>query len=280
MKACLSFLPVEKRCYNLVVSKLYKTEGIVLKHSYMGEADALLSIYTPFMGKLRAVARGVKRSRSRLGGHLEPLTYCSMMLARGRNLDIISGCETLESFMPLRADLWLMSCGLYVSELTDRLGIGDTENRTLFQLLLNTLRSLSNGVDPGVLLRYFEFRSMACSGYLPEIWRCVACNCTLQMASHLFSAPDGGLLCPDCRPADGSARTTSVDAIKVLRFFGRNQHPAVSKLKLKANVMKEIEGLMQGYVTYVLDQQVNSARWLHELRDSKERNQDDTTKVS
>jgi DNA repair protein RecO (recombination protein O) len=261
------------------VPRLYKTEGIVLKHMYTGEADAVLSIYTPFLGKLRAVARGVKRSKSRMGGHLEPLTHCSMMLVKGRNLDIISGCETLESFMPLRADLWLMSCGLYVAELTDRLGVEDTENRRLFQLLLNTLQSLSSGVDPGVTLRYFELRSMACSGYLPELWRCVVCNRTLEMASHLFSASAGGLLCSNCRTAGGLSRTISVDAIKVLRFFSRNESTSVNKLRLKTNVIQEIEGLMQGYVTYVLDQEVNSARWLHELRNSEERTIGGTTKL-
>ncbi len=199
---------------------------------------------------------------------MEPLNHCSIMLARGRSLDIISGCDTLETFMPLRANLWLMSCGLYVAELTDRLGVEGTENRSLFQLLLNTLRSLSDGVHPGIALRYFDFRSMACSGYLPEIWRCVACGCALEMGSHQFSAPAGGLLCPDCAPALSSLQMISVNAIKVLRFFSRNDFSAIARLKLKPDVMREIEVVMQNYVTYVLDQEVNSAKWLNKLRGS------------
>lgn len=250
------------------MSRLYKTEAIVLKHSYVGEADAVLSIYTPDVGKLRAVARGAKRSKSRLAGHLEPLNYCSIMLARGRNLDIISGCDTIETFMPLKANLWLMSCGLYAAELTDRLGIEGAANRRLFHLLLNTLRSLANGVHPEIALRYFDFRSTACSGYLPEIWRCVNCGRSLKMASHQFSAPAGGLLCPNCGPEHASLKTISVDAIKVLRYFSRKDFPAIAKLKLKPEVIREIEGIMQYYVTYVLDQEVNSARWLAKLRDS------------
>ncbi|MBM4444836.1 MAG: DNA repair protein RecO [Chloroflexi bacterium] len=248
------------------MSRLYKTQGVILSHSYVGEADALLSIYTPFLGKLRAVARGVKRSKSRMAGHLEPLTHCSLMLARGRNLDIISGCDTIEAFAPLKASLWLTSCGLYAAELTDRMGVEGTENRRLFQLLLGTLQSLSSGVEPSTVLRYFEFRSMACSGYLPEIWRCVACGHSLEMAAHSFSPTAGGLLCPQCRPANGSARTVSVRAIKVLRFFSRQGLAAVARLRLKPEVLREIEGLMQLYVTYVLDQEVNSARWLRALQ--------------
>jgi DNA repair protein RecO (recombination protein O) len=167
-----------------------------------------------------------------------------------------------------------------VAELTDRLGVEDAENRRLFQLLLSTLRSLSSGVDSGVTLRYFEFRSMACSGYLPELWRCVVCNRTLEMASHLFSASAGGLLCSNCRTAGGLYRTISVDAIKVLRFFSRNEPTSVNKLRLKTGVMQEIEALMQGYVTYVLDQEVNSAKWLHELSHSGKRTIGGTTKLA
>ena len=256
------------------MSRLYKTQGVILSHSYVGEADALLSIYTPFLGKLRAVARGVKRPKSRLAGHLEPLTHCSLMLARGRNLDIISGCDTIEAFAPLKASLWLTSCGLYVAELTDRLGMEGTENRKLFQLLLNTLQSLRQGVEPSTVLRYFEFRSMACSGYLPEVWRCVACGHSLEMESHAFSPPAGGLLCPQCRPGNSSGRTASVRAIKVLRYFSRHGLSAVARLRLKAEVLREIEGLMQLYVTYTLDQEVNSAKWLRTLQASGEDKQD------
>ncbi len=112
------------------MSRLYKTEGIVLKHSYVREADALLTLCTPFLGKLKAVARGVRRPKSRLAGHVEPLTYCSMMLAEGRNLDIVAGCETLDAFMSLRADLGLLSCGLYIAEVTDQLAMEGAQNRS------------------------------------------------------------------------------------------------------------------------------------------------------
>jgi DNA repair protein RecO (recombination protein O) len=192
------------------------------------------------------------------------------MLARGRNLDIISGCDTIEAFAPLRASLWLTSCGLYVAELTDRLGMEGTENRKLFQLLLNTLQSLSQRVEPSTVLRYFEFRSMACSGYLPEVWRCVACGHSLEMAPHAFSPSAGGLLCPQCRPANGPSRTISVGGIKVLRFFSRHGLPAVARLRLKEGVLRELEGLMQLYVTYTIDREVNSAKWLRTLEASGE----------
>src|SRR5512136_729905 len=248
------------------MSRLYKTEGVVLKHSYIGEADDLLTFCTPDRGKLRAVARGVRRPKSRLAGHLEPLTYCTMMLAEGRTLDVVSGCEALDSFQSIRSDLWLVSCGLYVADLTDRLSAEGAENQPLFHLLLNALRSLADGVDPNLVLRYFEFHSLACSGYLPELWKCVLCHRQLEATTNYFSPAAAGLLCPGCRGKEGLDRPTSVESVKVLRFLAQNEYSALTKLKLKPHLAREIEDLMQGYVTYVLDREVASARWLRQLR--------------
>jgi len=248
------------------MSRLYKTEGVVLKHSYTGEADALLTFCTPERGKLRAIARGVRRPKSRLAGHLEPLTHCTMMLAEGRNFDIVSGCETLDSFQAVRSDLWLLSCSLYVADLTDRLSAEGAENRPLYRLLLSALHSLSGGVDPALVLRYFELRSLACSGYLPELWKCVLCHRKLEATTNYFSPAAAGLLCPDCRGKEGLDRPTSVDTVKVLRFFAQNECSALTRLRLKPRQASEIEDLMQGYVTYILDREVASAKWLRQLR--------------
>ncbi len=248
------------------MARLYKTEGIVLKHLYIGEADAVVTICTAERGKLRAIARGVRRPKSRLAGHLEPLTHCSIMLAEGRNFDIVSGCETLDSFQDMRADLWLLSCGLYVADVTNRLSVEDAENRSLFHLLVNALHLLSNSVDPAVVLRYFELHSLGCSGFLPELWECVLCHRKLEVRTNYFSPAAAGLLCPDCRSKEGLTRAASVEAIKVLRFLAQSECSVLSRLKLKPSLAKEIEDIMQGYVTYVLDREVASAKWLRQLR--------------
>jgi DNA repair protein RecO (recombination protein O) len=248
------------------MSRLYKTEGVVIKRLYTGEADAILTFCTPERGKLRAIARGVRRPRSRLAGHLEPLTRCTLMLAEGRSFDIVSGCETLDSFPALRSDLWLLSCGLYAADLADRLSAEGAENRPLFRLLVSALDSIDRGVDPALVLRYFEFHSLACSGYLPELWECALCHRQLEATTNYFSPAAAGLLCPDCRGKEGLDRPASVDAVKVLRYMARHEGPDVARLKIRASLAREIEDLMQGYVTYVLDREVSSARWLRELR--------------
>ena len=250
------------------MSRLYKTEGVVLKRLHLGEADALLTFCTPDSGKLRAVARGVRRPRSRLAGHLEPLTRCTLMLAEGRSLDVVSGCETLGSFPALRSDLWLLSCGLYAADLADRLSAEGAENRRLYRLLVNALESLDGGADTAVVLRHFEFHSLSCSGFLPELWECARCHRQLEATTNYFSPAAAGLLCPGCRGKEGLDRPAPVEVVKVLRYLARHEGRDVARLKLGASLAREIEDLMQGYVTYVLDREVASAKWLRELRGS------------
>lgn len=248
------------------MSRLYKTAGVVLKRLHMGEADAVITFCTPERGKVRAMARGVKRPRSRLAGHLEPLTHCALMLAEGRSFDIISGCETLGSFPAVRCDLWLLSHGLYAADLADRLSAEGAENRPLFRHLVDALASLDRGADPALVLRHFEFHSLACSGYLPELWECARCHRQLKPVTNYFSPAAAGLLCPACRGQEGLDRPASVDVVKVLRYLARHGMADVARLRVRPALAREIEDLMQGFVTYVLDREVASARWLRQLR--------------
>ncbi len=248
------------------MSRLYKTAGVVLKRLHTGEADAIVTFCTPERGKVRAIARGVRRPRSRLAGHLEPLTHCALMVAEGRSFDIVSGCETLDSFPGLRSDLWLLSCGLYAADLADRLSAEGAENRSLYRCLVDSLVCLDRGLDPALVLRHFEFHSLASSGFLPEVWECALCHRQLEPVTNYFSPSAAGLLCPACRGQEGLDRPASVQVVKVLRYLARHGVADVARLKVRPSLAREIEDLMQGFVTYVLDREVASARWLRELR--------------
>src|SRR5512136_1635520 len=98
----------------------YQTEAIVIKKTRLGEADSILTLYTPHMGKIQGFARSLRKPKSRLAGHLELLTHSLVSLARGRNLGTITGAQTINSFITLKNDLWLTSCALYVTELVNQ----------------------------------------------------------------------------------------------------------------------------------------------------------------
>ena len=115
--------------------RVYKTEAIVLKRRAQGEADSIFTLYTPNLGKIRVVARGVRKPKSKLGGHLEPLTRSALVLAKGQNLDIITQVQTIEPFLPLRDDLWRTGCALYAAELVDQFCAEQSENYHIYKSL-------------------------------------------------------------------------------------------------------------------------------------------------
>ena len=134
--------------------KIYKTEAIVLKHLAFGEADYLLTLYTPNEGKLRAVVKGARRVKSKLGGHLEPLMRTSLLITRGQNLDTINQAEVLDGHRAVREDLDRLSQAIYMMELVDAITPEEQPNYPIYLLLLDTMRSLTEGASPLLLVSW------------------------------------------------------------------------------------------------------------------------------
>jgi len=248
----------------------YQTRAIVIKKTKLGEADRILTLYTPDLGKIQAVAKGVRRPKSKMAGHLELLTHSQVSLARGRNLDIITGSQTIDSFLPLKTDLWLASCGLYVIELVNQFTADQAEDEALFGLLLETLSNLchdpSTGSGQGLLLRYFEIKLMDMAGFRPQLRECVSCRQPLAPEVNFFSAASGGMLCPLCASKEPFAYGILVNVLKVLRFIQENGYEAVSRLKITPALERELEAVTRHYLRYLLEREVKSAVWLDTLR--------------
>jgi DNA repair protein RecO (recombination protein O) len=245
----------------------YQTEAIVIKKIKLGEADRILTLYTPDRGKIEAVAKGVRQPKSKMAGHLELLTYSQLRLARGRNLDTIIGSQTIESFMALKNDLWLTSYGLYAAELVNQFTVAHTENPSLFKLFLETLNNLSQAISPELTLRYFELHLLEIVGFRPQLQECVHCRKELEPVINIFCSSAGGILCPDCRDSHPTGFSISVDALKVLRLLQRSQISVVGRLKIPTELAQELKGVLAGYIRYLLERDVKSATWLDSLRE-------------
>ncbi len=153
--------------------RVYKSAAIVLHQRKLGDADKIITLYTAEYGKIDAVAKGVRRVKSRLAGNVEPLRHASFMLARGRNLDIVTQVQSIESFQVLRDDLSRLSHALYAAELLDRATEQREENFALYRLLLDALRRLAGRDDLERVLRYYEMQVLIQLGYKPELDQCV-----------------------------------------------------------------------------------------------------------
>lgn len=122
----------------------YRTEAIILKRINFGEADRILTIFTKHYGKIKAIAKGVRKVTSRKGGSLELFNHCALFLAEGRNLDILTEAQVINSFPAVREDLKRISQAYCIVELVDQLTPERQANRQLFDLLVETLAKLSN----------------------------------------------------------------------------------------------------------------------------------------
>ena len=247
----------------------YQTEAIIIKKTKLGEADRILTLYTPHLGKIQAVAKGVRRPRSKLAGHLELLTYSLVSLARGRNLDTIIGSQTINSFLRLKSDLELASYALYVTELIDKFTADEVENYPLFQLLLETLERLCEADDKELVLRYFELHLLDKVGYRPQLQQCVSCHLPLEPVTNSFCPSAGGMLCPNCSQNQPLTYPISLNALKVLRLLQGSDYDTAKRLKLESELSHQLEAVVRDYFNYLLEREVKSTAWLGDLREQK-----------
>lgn len=241
-------------------------EAIVLRHQDYGEADRFLVLYSREKGKLRAIAKGVRKPRSRKAGHLEPFTRVSLQLARGRDLMIVTQAETVETHLPIRDDLLLATYGSYVVELLDRFTYEEGENRAMYRLLSNTLKRLCTSEEPGLVVRYYEVRMLDLLGFRPQLFHCVNCEEQIQAEDQYFSAQRGGVVCPRCVGNVPGTRPVSMDALRYLRHHQRSSYGEAMRAGPSPSVAREMEHLLQYYLTYLLERCLNSFEFLRRVR--------------
>jgi len=247
-------------------TRVYRTEAVVLRHSDFGEADRLLTVYTPYTGKVRLLAKGIRKPKSRKAGHLELFTRTQLLVARGRNLDIVTQAETIDPYLSLRQDLWRMSHAHYVAELVDCFTKEQAENQALYRLLCDVLNCICHSADLALTVRFFELRLLTLVGYRPRLFDCPRCNARLEPVTNFFSAEEGGALCPRCGEGEPTARAISLNALKVLRYLQTREYAECLRFQLSQATHSEVERVLQNYLVYILERRLKSVEFLNILR--------------
>jgi len=252
-------------------SRTYKTEGVVLRHSSSGEADRVLAIYTSDYGTIHVVGRGLRRAKSKLSGHLEPLSHVAIQLMRGKGIDLVTAADTLHGHTLLRNSLEGITRGLVCCEMVEAFAPEEHPNPDLYMLLLNTLEQLNDG-EGDKLLWYFAFHVLRVTGYMPELQQCVECSNAVQPDEHMFSPGLGGVVCMSCardgNPAGTQERvgapllSLSLNALKVMRFFRDNPYESVRSLNVDGELAGELQRVLGGYIHYLLEREVRSSTFL------------------
>ena len=260
----------------------YPTEAIILKHTDLGEADRVLTLFTPYKGKIRALAKGSRRPGSKKAGHLELLCYSQLQLAVGRNFDVVTQAQAKENYFHLRTDLWYMTCGFYLAEMVDRFVEDNAQQQDVYNLLLTTLRlldvdatelqqRLAKGEPASIhdhdrsrlLLRYFEIYLLSYIGYEPVLRQCAHCSAELKPEENGFAPALGGALCPNCSHLWSQA--LSMNALKVLRLLQRTPWSKLPRLQLDIRLQAEIEAAMHSLIRFHLERDLKSWSFLEML---------------
>ncbi|WP_410642426.1 DNA repair protein RecO [Amycolatopsis sp. lyj-346] len=181
---------------------LYRDTGVVLRTHKLGEADRIVTLLTRRHGKVRAVAKGVRRTSSRFGARLEPFGHVDVQFYTGRTLDVITQVETVDAFqLPLVADYQSYTAASAIAETADRLSAEEGEPvLKLYLLVVGALRALADGQrDSSLVLDAFLLRAMSYAGWAPALTECARCG--LPGPHPAFSIAAGGSMCSDCRIA-------------------------------------------------------------------------------
>lgn len=173
----------------------YRDRGVVLRSYKLGESDRIVVVMTRKNGKVRAVAKGARKTKSKIGARLEPMSHVDVLLHRGRELDVVNQVEIVESAPNLHEDLVRMSHAISMCEAIDLIAQDREPSAHLYEMLVGALRALERDPAP-LLLAGFFLKLLAAEGVGPQVNECVSCGSTNDL--DRFDVPSGGVVCAPC----------------------------------------------------------------------------------
>jgi DNA repair protein RecO (recombination protein O) len=246
---------------------IYRTEALVVGRLDLGEVDRILTLFTPQQGKIRAIAKGVRRPQSRLAPYLELFSQSQVMLAKGRDLDVVTSAEMIDAHWPLRTDLEAFGHASYLVELLNIFTQDRQENLPAYDLLSRSLRLLAEGIDPYAVSRHYELALLIAVGFRPQLYQCVNCVREILAEANALSSRLGGLLCPICRSADLSAPVLSINAQKFIRVLDRAGLVGAIKLQLDQATAGEVERALSAYARHHAERESRSLGVIKSIRE-------------
>lgn len=195
-----------------MASHLYRDTAVVLRTYKLGEADRIVVLLTEEHGKIRAVAKGVRKTTSKFGARLEPMSHVRLLLSQGRELDIVSQAESVETLAPMLQDLDHLTAGIAVLEAADQMALDREPVPHLYRMVVGALRTIGERSGP-LVVPAFYWKLLAAEGVRPELDMCVRCGEDLPIVA--FDMEHGGVLCRNCR----TGAPLSEEALALMRMI-------------------------------------------------------------
>jgi DNA repair protein RecO (recombination protein O) len=237
-------------------SRTYRTEGVVLRTYKLGEADRIIVLLTREHGQVRAVAKGVRRTSSKFGSRLEPFMSVDLLLAHGRNLDIITQAQTKGAYgLGIASDYGCYTAATAIAETAERLTDIGEAGGAQYALVAGAFSALSRGLHPSeLILDSYLLRALATAGWAPSFTDCARCGTPGPHSA--FSAPLGGAVCPECRPPGSASPSSSTMQLLGALLTGDWVVADASE----AGTRREAAGLVAAYLQWHLERGVASLK--------------------
>ncbi|OLN23391.1 DNA repair protein RecO [Domibacillus antri] len=242
---------------------LEKVEGIVLRTNDYGETNKIVTMFTHEKGKKAAVARGAKKTNSRLSGVTQPFTHGFFLIQGGRGLGTMQQGEAFSSMRRIREDLTKTAYAAYIVELTDKTTEDGEANPHLFHLLQKSLDYINEGVDPAIVTNIFEMKMLSQAGMHPEMSACAVCGET--EGKFGFSIRENGLICHRCFERDPHFLPLTPAAIRLLRLFYFFDLERLGKIDVKEATKKELRAAISMYYDEYVGLYLKSRRFLEQM---------------
>jgi DNA repair protein RecO (recombination protein O) len=237
----------------------------VLRQRDLAEADRIVTLLTRERGKLSAVAKGVKRPRSKLSAALQPFCHSAVLLAEGRSLDVVSQARIVRFFHRLREDLTRVTCASHLVELTDRLVAEHAPAGQVFDLLRTALCRLEEEGDPELHMRAFELKLLRAVGYEPHFSACAQCGASTGGDRIIYSAATGGVLCVACQTGASRPIVICPGTVAAACHLLASTSEGVERLALSPQVRGELEAVLRAHAEYRIEGPLRNARFLRRL---------------
>jgi len=242
----------------------YKSRSIILKKRDLRETDGLLTIFSEKEGKITAVAKGIKKTRSSLRGCVQPFCHSMLFYSHGREMDLITQGKIIDFFGNSREDINRTLYSMYLMELLDKSMMERVPLPNLYETLVRVLELINEQGLNLMLVRYFESRLLVNLGYKPVVNQCVLCG-GKEFKDFNFSLSEGGFLCNSCVKTGDSFISLRGESVALIKLLSEGSLQAVQRVKASPPAMQQLELFLERYLEYHLERRFklkNTIRWL------------------
>ncbi len=236
-----------------------KTRGVVIKRINYDEADKILTIFTERFGKIKVMAKGVRRISSKLAGNLEPYNLIDLQLHQGKTFFIVTGAEIIECY-DCDKQINSSSRAVYTAEIVDKIFAEEEKNSVAFEYFVEILRNIGTSHNE-LAIRLFELKILEQAGFRPDLEHCAYCKNILKAGENCFNENTGEILCVNCANSNSCLQLND-EIIKLLRILQKEGIEICDKIKCESRYIQATENIIDKWLENALERELKSKKYL------------------